>query len=73
MVLIVGRRFLNEFIFGRWIFLLKMMFGEMSDLVLKGRRAETKKLSATGFKYRFPTLSEALSDIYKKLLKQKLL
>jgi uncharacterized protein (TIGR01777 family) len=46
-------------------FVLKMMLGEMSDLVLKGSRVSSEKIIAKGFKYKFPLLSPALKDLFK--------
>lgn len=47
-------------------FLLKLMYGKMSSLVLEGSRASNEKIKAAGFQFQFPTLREALEDLYQK-------
>ena len=42
---------------------LRLLFGEMADLVIKGNKVSSDKLKSTGFKYRFKTLEAALSDL----------
>ena len=42
---------------------LKLLFGEMADLVIKGNKISSDKLKRTGFKYRFPTVEAALTDL----------
>jgi len=42
--------------------LLKVALGEMSVIVLEGQRVMSKGLEKTGFKFRFPSLTEALED-----------
>jgi len=39
-------------------FLLKLIFGEMSDLVLKGVHVSNHKFSATGFKFQYSKIEE---------------
>lgn len=46
---------------------LKFFLGEMAEMVLNGARAVPVKLIAAGFKYQYPDLEPALSDILKKL------
>ena len=43
-------------------FLLKLMLGEVSSLVLDGRRVSVDKLQGLGFDFRFSTLQAALRD-----------
>lgn len=46
-------------------FVLKATFGEMSTILLNGSRVSSEKTSATGFKFRFPLLRDALTDLTK--------
>ena len=43
-------------------FVLKMTLGEMSKIVLTGRRVSSDKIEQTGFKFKFTDLEEALKD-----------
>ncbi|OCA83324.1 TIGR01777 family protein [Bacillus sp. FJAT-27225] len=47
-------------------FALRLLLGEMSILVLEGQRALPTVLMEKGFHFRFPHLTEALEDIFKK-------
>ena len=44
-------------------FLLKLVLGEMADLVLKGSRVSSEKIQAAGFTFQFNTLEEALENL----------
>ncbi|WP_153392870.1 TIGR01777 family oxidoreductase [Chryseobacterium vaccae] len=44
-------------------FVLKLMFGELADALLKGSRASSQKIQSTGFRFRFPDLKKALEDL----------
>ena len=44
-------------------FMLKMIFGEMSQIILEGSRVSSQKLIENGFKFKFPELGLALSDL----------
>lgn len=46
-------------------FLLKLLLGEMSDIILNGSRISNQKILDSGFKFEFPTLKEALKDCLK--------
>jgi uncharacterized protein (TIGR01777 family) len=48
----------------RWI--LKWIFGEMSSMVLNSQRISAKKITDTGFPFRFPELEGCLKDQIKK-------
>lgn len=45
-------------------FILKLILGKMSILLLTGIKANPSKLIETGFEYRFPNLDGALKDLY---------
>lgn len=47
-------------------FVLKLVFGEMANVLLEGSRVSSQKLINTEFKFQFPTLKEALKDIISK-------
>lgn len=44
-------------------FVLKLALGEMSGLVLEGQRALPRRLEEAGYRFRFPGLEAALSDL----------
>lgn len=45
---------------------IKLLFGEMSKVVLNSSRVRSDKIRQDGFQFKYPLLSEALSDIYGK-------
>lgn len=47
-------------------FVLKMMLGEMSSIVLGGNRVSPQKLLEEGFKFQFTDISTALSDLFTR-------
>ncbi|MFK7755411.1 MAG: TIGR01777 family oxidoreductase [Flavobacteriales bacterium] len=47
-------------------FMLKLMFGEMSVIVLEGSRIDATKIQSSGYKFRFPYLKNTLEDLLKK-------
>ena len=47
-------------------FVLKFIYGELADLVLQGSFVSSNKLIEKGFKFKYPTIDEALNNIYKK-------
>jgi uncharacterized protein len=47
-------------------FILRMMLGTMSELVLKGNKSANTKLLETGFEFQHSELEEALKDVYNK-------
>lgn len=57
-----GKPFIN---IGVPRFGLKLILGEMADMVLGGNRVCNDKIQSSGFTYRFPLLDMALADIYK--------
>ena len=46
--------------------LMKVMFGEMSDLLLKGSRISADKILKIGYKFYFPDLKSALTNLIKE-------
>ncbi|WP_404390049.1 TIGR01777 family oxidoreductase [Pseudoalteromonas phenolica] len=44
-------------------FVLKLMFGEMSDLLIYGQNVVPEKLEQQGFKFKFKTLDSALNEV----------
>jgi len=45
---------------------VKLLFGELSDILLKGTRVSNEKIRATGFTFKYPTLDKALDSVYEK-------
>jgi uncharacterized protein (TIGR01777 family) len=44
-------------------FMLKLLFGEMSKIILEGSRVSNMNLLKSGFKFKFPKIEEALNDL----------
>lgn len=44
-------------------FMMKLVLGEFADFVLTGQRVIPKKLLASGFKFEYPTIEEALKSL----------
>ena len=47
-------------------FVLKLVLGEMATLALMSQKVSNAKITAAGFTYTFPKLTDALNDIYSK-------
>lgn len=47
-------------------FALKLMLGEMSEMVLGGARISSEKMEKEGFKFEFGTLEDALHELYEE-------
>lgn len=47
-------------------FVLKLIFGEMADLVLNGIRISSEKIIRAGYTFKFPNIKEALADLLEK-------
>lgn len=45
-------------------FALKLAFGEMSTVVLGSTKVSAEKIEKAGFKFKFPTIKEAIREIY---------
>jgi uncharacterized protein len=46
-------------------FVLKLLFGEMAEILLSSQRVIPKTAEKAGFKFKFPELREALADALK--------
>jgi uncharacterized protein len=44
-------------------FMLRLLFGEMADIVLKGANISSRKIQASGFEFQFEKLDDALQDL----------
>jgi len=47
-------------------FVLKIVLGEMADMVLEGSKVSSKKIQQTGFQFQFPDLNQALENLLKR-------
>ena len=47
-------------------FMLKLLFGEMANVLLEGSRVSNQRLMKAGFQLKYPSLSEALREIVSK-------
>jgi uncharacterized protein len=47
-------------------FVLRAVFGEMSDVILKGSRVSSEKIISTGYRFSYGRLEEALNDVLRK-------
>jgi uncharacterized protein len=47
-------------------FVLKIMFGEMAEMILEGSRVDATKIKAAGYSFSFPELEPALTNLLKK-------
>ena len=46
---------------------LKLVFGEMSSMILGSINASSKKIEGTGFTFKFPKLKKAIEDFSKSI------
>ncbi len=46
--------------------LMKLMFGKMSEMLLKGSRISADKINSTGYNFLFPKLESALNNLMKE-------
>jgi uncharacterized protein (TIGR01777 family) len=46
-------------------FVLKLMFGEMADMLLKGAKGSNQLIRSTGYEFAFTDLEKAMSDVLK--------
>ncbi len=47
-------------------FVLKLIFGELADVLLEGSRASSEKIQKVGFQFKFPDLKTALENLLIK-------
>ena len=47
-------------------FMLRLMKGEFGAVILKGQRVLPRRILAAGFQFRYPTLTEALTEILRQ-------
>ncbi len=47
-------------------FVVKLLFGEMSAVVLEGSKISVSKIQEAGFKFKYPTLKSALTNLISK-------
>jgi uncharacterized protein len=47
-------------------FAMRLVLGEMADLVIMGNSVSNEKLMRSGYKYRFPSLESALKDLLSR-------
>lgn len=45
---------------------LKLLFGEMAEILLEGQRAVPKKLQFAGYEFKYPDLADALEDVVRQ-------
>lgn len=45
-------------------FIIKLIYGEISDIILNGKMIDNKKLLQDGFIFKYPTLESSLNEIY---------
>ncbi len=49
-------------------FLLKLVLGEMSQIILEGSRISSEKIINAGYNFKYPTLNEALKNLSRRKL-----
>jgi len=49
-------------------FILKLIFGEMADLLLFGQNVKPTKLKNSGFRFTYPSIDSALKNLLTKKL-----
>lgn len=59
----LGRRLGRPAVMPTPEFLLRLVYGEMADVLLKGQRAVPRRLVHMGYAFRFPEIDAALEDI----------
>lgn len=49
-------------------FMVRLVLGELGDILLTGQRVIPKKLQGSGFQFKYPEIRGALRDLLKSLL-----
>jgi len=62
---IVARELHRPYWFHLPAFLLRIPLGEMSVMITEGSYSQPKRLLELGYKFQFPTLENAVKDIFK--------
>ena len=62
---IIARELKRPYWFHLPAFLLRIPLGEMSVLLTEGSYSQPKRLLELGYKFKFPTLQDAVTDIFK--------
>ncbi|HEY0741959.1 MAG TPA: TIGR01777 family oxidoreductase [Chryseosolibacter sp.] len=47
-------------------FVLKLIIGQMAEIVVKGSKVSAKKVTAAGYQFKFPLVQDAVNDLLKK-------
>jgi len=47
-------------------FILKLLLGEMADLVLRGSKVSNEKIRAAGYKFIYENVDAALANLFQK-------
>ena len=47
-------------------FVLKLIIGQMAEIVVKGSKVSAKKITAAGYQFTFPLVQDAVNDLLKK-------
>jgi len=63
---IVARELHRPYWFHLPTFLLRIPLGEMSVMITEGSYSQPKRLLELGYKFKFPTLQDAVEDIFKR-------
>ena len=53
-------------------FVVRIIAGQVAEVVLKGGRVSSEKIEAAGFKFQFTSIDAALRNIYAQPVRQKL-
>ncbi len=65
-MLAVARALHRPYWFPTPAWLLRLVLGEMSNLVLEGRYSRPERLEEAGYHFRYPTIDTALADLFQR-------